>query len=363
MGGLVFEGDAMASVMQTDVQQELTAFLSGVHPGARVVRVSPQQGLARMADEVARGLARKPIKSLPCTYFYDQRGSELYEEITQQAEYYPTRCETDLLRALQGDLAAMWVEGNGLAPHLVELGSGSSTKTRLLLDAWDADRQPMTYIPVDVSATMLSETAENLVQSYRQLRVLGLIGEYEDALALLPPQDQRLYAFLGGSVGNFSPVYQRYFFRRLAQLAGPGARLLLGFDRAPHSEKPVEVIEQAYNDRLGVTAEFNLNLLAHINTSLGADFDLSAWRHKAAYNPEAQQIEMFLESQGAQQVKLAALSQTVQFNPGERILTEISRKFEPEHLASWFARQGYRPLRCWTDKQKWFGLMLLEITA
>lgn len=331
--------------------------------GYCVIPVSSHEQLNRMGREVREGLARKPQKTLPCTYFYDQRGSRLYEAITELDEYYPTRTEAAILREVAYPLRMLTQTGQNELPEIVELGSGASTKTRILLDEWVMARQPFTYIPVDVSQRMLTETAAQLTREYKYLNVLGLAGLYEDALAFLPSQRERLFLFLGGTIGNFSPAFQDDFFRALKSRMGPDSRLLLGYDRQPHAGKPAGVIEAAYNDRKGVTAEFNRNLLAHINEKLGANFKLDLWRHRAIYNPEAQQIEMSLESLRAQQVLIRDLNLNVSFAAGESIQTEISRKFDPDTLANWFEARGFKALRNWSDPAAWFGLLLLQNQA
>jgi dimethylhistidine N-methyltransferase len=206
---------------------------------------------------------------------------------------------------------------------------------------------------------MLADTASRLIRDYPMLRVLGLVGRYEEALAVLPESPNRLILFLGGSIGNFTPEEQTAFLSRLKALSMPGTRLLLGFDYQPHAGKPVEVILQAYNDQAGVTASFNRNILTHINNRLNADFDLSAWEHQAIYNPQQHQIEMTLISRCAQTIQV--LGQPCQFASGERILTEISRRYEPAAFARWFETQGWRCLESWSDARRYYGLMLLEM--
>jgi L-histidine Nalpha-methyltransferase len=328
----------MSSSTPTDLQQHVTGFLDQCQPGYQILELPLQDGTAHMAAEVSAGLSSKYNRTLPCTYFYDARGSQLYEEITQLPEYYPTRTEAALLEQISPTLQELLTDrdNKNLPLQIVELGSGSSAKTRLLLNAWT--HQPMVYIPIDVSESMLSFAARRLADSYPHLTVLGLAGEYEDALSLLPPHANRLFLFLGGTIGNFTPAFQNQFFTTLARRMETGAKLLLGFDRQPHTGKPVERIEAAYNDSQGITDQFNLNILSHINHRLGGHFNLNHWRHQAIYNHDEHQIEMYLES-----------------------LTEISRKFDPDELADWFRRKGFECHQQWTDPAENFGLMLLEI--
>ncbi len=333
---------------------------TGDKTGYSVLSVSQVQGKDRMAREVLAGLGDKSQKTLPCTYFYDAHGSLLYEQITALPAYYPTRLEAAVLRQVAPALRILTETAQGEPPEMVELGSGSSVKTEIILDEWQRCGQLLTYIPVDVSQSMLTDTAIRLTRQYEHLNVLGLAGQYEDALAFLPAQRERLFLFLGGTIGNFSPVFQDTFFRMLREKMGPGSRLLLGFDRQPHPGKAVQVIEEAYNDPQGVTALFNLNLLTHINEKLDSDFVLPQWCHEAVYNREAHQIEMYLESLCAQTVHFAQANREFAFRQGERVLTEISRKFDPTQLAQWFEARGFRCRQNWTDSAGWFGLMLLE---
>lgn len=329
-------------------------FLRSSGPRLSVLRLRHEDAAIRMRAEVEAGLSGQP-RCLPSTYFYDAAGSALYEQITQLEAYYPTRTEAAILRRIALQLARML--GN---PEIVELGSGSSTKTRLLLEAFSAQHRAITYVPIDVSQTMLFETAERLVGDYPGLRVMGMAGQFEDALEVLPPSSQRLVLFLGGTLGNFTPRYQQAFFERLAACMAPGSHLLLGVDRRPHARKPESRIVAAYNDAGGVTARFNLNMLEHLNRELGADFRPDAWEHRALYNPREHQIEMYLESRKAQEVSIDALDRRFSFAARERILTEISRKFDPSALAGFFEDLHFRAVQHWTDERQDFSLLLFE---
>lgn len=328
--------------------------LSSSGPRLSVLRLQDEDAGVRMRAEVAAGLSGHP-RCIPSTYFYDAAGSALYEQITALDAYYPTRTEAAILRRIAPELARML--GN---PEIVELGSGSSTKTRFLLEAFAAHRRTITYVPIDVSHTMLFETANQLVRDYPDLRVMGMAGQFEEALEVLPPSSQRLVLFLGGTLGNFTPRYQEAFFERLGESLAPGSHLLLGFDRRPHSRKPESRILAAYNDASGITARFNLNLLERLNRELGADFRLEAWSHVAQYNPHDHQIEMYLESREAQEVNIEALGLTFAFEAQERLLTEISRKFYPSELVNWFEERGFRAIQHWSDERQDFSLLLFE---
>jgi dimethylhistidine N-methyltransferase len=346
------------SQAETHPLMQVTHFLNAPASGPRVVAVDRGDGADRMRREVLAGLSDPAQPWVPPTYFYDRRGSELYEAITALEEYYPTRTEAALLSAIADELGAL------VAPtEVVELGSGSSSKTHVILDALGAHRRDLTYMPLDVSPTMLDMGAEQLVARYSRLRVLGLAGQYEDGFRALPPATNRLFVFLGGTIGNFKPEFQEAFFAQLAAVMRPGNRLLLGFDRRAHDGKPAEVIEAAYNDALGITAEFNLNMLAHLNAALGGDFELGHWSHEAHYDRESHRIEMHLRSLEDQEVTLSALGRSFAFRRGQRILTELSRKFDPQELAQWFESRGFRCERRWTDEQGYVGLMLLERQA
>ncbi len=306
----------------------------------------------QMAQNVLTGL-RQDCPRIPCTYLYDEIGSRLFEQITGLQAYYPTRTETAILKKIAPELCQSLN-----CTEIVELGSGSSTKTRILLDAWQAQQQFLTYIPIDINYSVLSEAVQQLAYDYGRICILGLCGEYEAALEILSPDATSLILFLGGTIGNLTPQAQKAFFRQLHQTVKSGTKLLIGFDLKPHAGKPIEIIQNAYNDSTGVTERFNLNLLNHMNQRLQADFVLEHWRHEAIYNEEAHQIEMYLISQFDQAVTIRGLE--FHFQTGQRIRTEISRRFDPDELASWFEMEGFRQIRFWSDKKRYFGLMLFE---
>lgn len=305
-----------------------------------------------MGADVRQGLSQTP-KTLPPQYFYDARGSELFEQICQLPEYYLTRTEASILR----DYAAAIAQYT--APcELIELGSGSSTKTRLLLDAYQQQNAPLCYRPIDVSATILKSSTQQLLSDYPTLKVHGLVGTYEMGLQHLTTTylPCRLIAFLGSTLGNLNPTDCAAFFDLISSALRAGDFFLLGVDL----HKETAQLEAAYNDRQGVTAAFNLNILQHLNQRFNGNFDLSQFEHVAFYNQAQHQIEMHLRSLQAQTVHLAKLDYTVEFQPGETIRSEISRKFELADLQQQLRAKQLDHVQTWTDSNQWFGLMLFQ---
>ncbi len=314
---------------------------------------------AKDGEDVIKGLTSIP-KSLPPKYFYDDRGSQLFEEICELPEYYPTRTEAAILEQYADDIAQL----TGCC-ELVELGSGSSTKTHYLLSAYQkiAVQANLTdtfsYIPIDVSGGILKTTVLELQQQYPDLILEGLIATYEEALMYLGKNHgrSRMIFFLGSSIGNFTEPDANAFFDQVAHALTQGDYFLLGIDL----QKPKHILEAAYNDRQGVTAAFNLNMLAHLNWRFQGDFDMQLFRHQAIYNESKHQIEMYLHSQIEHQVNLEILDLQVPFQAGESILTEISRKFDLEVIQRQLRSQGLQTLKVWTDPQQWFGLVLCQL--
>jgi len=303
--------------------------------------------------DVVSGLTQVP-KTLPSHYFYDDRGSELFEKICALAEYYPTRTETTILQTCALEIAA------ATGPcELVELGSGSATKTRLLLDAYRQSDYPLRYMPIDVSGGMLERSAHELLVSYPTLQVHGLVGTYELALQQLPTTHlpTRMLLFLGSTLGNLNPQACQTFFTQITTALQPGEFFLLGVDL----QKSQEQLEAAYNDALGVTAKFNLNMLQHLNWRFAGNFDLSQFQHWAFYNEPQHQIEMHLKSLKDQTVQLQALDLHIAFSAGETILTEISRKFDLAKIQQDLLAQSLAPVQVWTDPHNWFGLLLCQV--
>lgn len=301
------------------------------------------------------GLSQTP-KTLPPRYFYDDRGSQLFEQICELPEYYVTRTETAILHQSASEIA----EITGPC-EIVELGSGSSTKTRILLNAYQDLYSRLSYVPIDVSGGMLEATAHKLLAEYPQLKISGLVATYEMALAQLPVSDfpTRMIAFIGSTLGNLTPSECEIFFHHVTRALNPGEYFLLGVDL----QKPVEILHAAYNDQQGVTAAFNLNMLTHLNRRYQGNFNLSKFEHWAFYNESENQIEMHLRSLCDQQVHLKDLDLTVQLAEGETIWTEISRKFHLEQLKTDLAKQGLNPVQVWTDAQGWFGLILCRYSG
>ncbi len=304
--------------------------------------------LASMADDVRAGLTREP-KELPPKYFYDERGSNLFEQITALPEYYPTRIE----RALLNRYAQEIVTANA-AEELVELGSGSASKTRALLYAMAAQGTLRRYVPVDVSESVVERCADELVEMYPGLRVHGLVGDFEAHLQHLPRGERRVVAFLGGTIGNLYPPERARFLRSLAELLGPHDRLLIGTDLV----KDRELLEAAYDDSEGVTAEFNRNVLHAINRELDGNFDVATFDHVAVFDPEASWIEMRLRARGEQRVRVPGAGVEVTFGDGEEMRTEISTKFTRERLERELAAAGLGLERFMTDAGGLFGLTL-----
>jgi dimethylhistidine N-methyltransferase len=304
------------------------------------------------ADAIA-GLKSTP-KTLSPHYLYDDRGSELFEQICELPEYYPTRTEAAILRQCTPEIAQL------TGPcEIVELGSGSSTKTRILLDAYQALAHPLRYLPIDVSGGILESSAQQLLLDYPSLNVHGLVSTYEVALASLgsSPLPSRMICFLGSTLGNLNPQECDIFFSQIIDALQVGEYFLLGIDL--HKSK--EILEPAYNDAQGVTAAFNLNMLHHLNWRFDGNFDPQQFKHRAFYNQEQRRIEMHLQSQRSQTVQLRALDLTVEFEKGETILTEISRKFELSQMANYLQRKGLHPVKSWTDPNQWFGMMLTQL--
>ena len=302
--------------------------------------------------DVVVGLTQAP-KSLPPKYFYDDQGSQLFEAITALPEYYLTRTERQILEQCSVEI----VDRVG-ACDLVELGSGSSSKTRILLNAYRQQKCALRYVPVDVSGGMLEESARALLGEYPSLNIHGLVSTYEGALADLPPTNLpcRMLAFIGSTLGNLSPERCRVFFHTISQALEPGDYFLLGIDR----HKDTATLEAAYNDSQGVTAAFNLNMLSHLNWRFQGNFDLSQFRHLAVYNDRDRRIEMYIESLCDQTITLKALDLTIHFAQGERLLSEISRKFDLPILSKELMGHRLQVIQTFTDAKQWFGLLLCQ---
>lgn len=314
---------------------------------------APSEDETKLGSDVIQGLTQT-AKTLPPKYFYDDRGSQLFEQICELPEYYPTRTEASILRQYAGEIAQITGEC-----ELVELGSGSSTKTRLLLDAYDTQSDSLRYVPIDVSAGILESSARQLLTEYPSLEVHGLVSTYELALKQLPPTQllSRMIFFLGSTLGNLNPQECDVFFSQITGALQAGEYFLLGIDL----QKPKHLLEAAYNDSQGVTAEFNLNMLKHLNWRFDGNFDTQLFEHWAFYNEQLHQIEMHLRCLKAHTVQLKALDLTVQFEAGETIMTEISRKFNLTVMQQELQAKGLKPFQAWTDPKQGFGLILCEV--
>lgn len=303
-------------------------------------------------SDVRHGLQQTP-KTLPCRYFYDDRGSALFEQITDLPEYYPTRTEQAILETYAAEI----VELTG-ACELIELGSGSSRKTHILLEAYSQLDSPLHYYPIDVSAGILRTTALDLLDRYPDLNVCGLAGTYEQALAQLPARvvENRMLIFLGSTIGNLEDLARDLFLTQVQQALQPGEFFLLGVDL----QKPIAILEAAYNDSRGITAAFNLNILRHLNHRFEGNFNLDRFEHVAFFNTAASRIEMHLKSLAAQEVRMKSLNLNIELQAGESIHTEISRKFDLPSLTDTLDSHALHPLKIWTDPQTWFGLILCQ---
>ena len=304
----------------------------------------------QLANDVLDGLTR-PFKELPPKHFYDARGSELFERICELPEYYPTRTERAILIARAAEI----VDETG-AGELVELGSGSAEKARILLDAMDAAGTLRRYVPLDVSETVVRDAASQLASEYDQLQIHGVIGDFERHLDGVPDGDgvPRIVALLGGTFGNFPPGTRRRLLRTIASLLRPEDRLLLGTDLV----KDPDLIEAAYDDAEGITAEFNRNVLHVINRELDADFSPDQFEHVAFFDPRQEWIEMRLRAREDCNVVISDLDLEVQFEAGEELRTEISAKFTRERIEADFAAAGLELEQWYTDDDGLFALTL-----
>jgi len=333
--------------------------------GRATVRSLGETGedVEQMVEDVRAGLLAVPKDLSPWPkYFYDKRGSELFEEITALPEYYQTRTELSILREKAPEIVALTD-----CRELVELGSGSSSKTRVLLDAMvsragsasgpRSDR----YVPFDVSESALAGSAKRLIEEYPTLESSGFGGDFDRSLESLlahPRVDAvgRLIIFLGGTIGNFTPERRRAFLERLRAGLEKGDYLLVGVDLV----KDARLLEAAYDDAAGVTAKFNKNLLNVLNRKLGGEFDPELFTHRATFDREESRVEMWLDSTIEQVVSVAALDLEVPFETGEGMRTEISTKFTRESIAGAFGEAGFRLLDLYTDDGDLFGLALGE---
>ena len=301
-------------------------------------------------EETIAGLSQSH-RTLPCKFFYDEHGAQLFQKICELPEYYITRTELKILRLHGAEIASLL----GSRIELIGLGTGAGTKTRILLEEL---HEPAVYVPIDISKEQLKKSTARFQKNFSQLEILPICADYLDHFELpLPrrPSSRSVIYFPGSTIGNFEPNAATEFLRRLVDLAGDGGGLLIGVDL----QKDRHVIEAAYNDSAGVTAEFNLNLLAHTNRELGTDFDLLHWTHRAIYNSSAGRVEMYLISQADQSVHIE--DRQFHFQTGERILTEYSYKHTPEGFAALARKAGFEFEKVWTDEARLFGVFYFAV--
>lgn len=306
-----------------------------------------------IATAVREGLSTRP-RRLPPWLFYDEAGSLLFERITELPEYYLTRTERGILAAHASEMIARAAEGSQL--RIVELGAGSADKTRLLLSAAVAEQGSVLYEPVDVSATALEAARARILREIPGVTVAPRVMDYVHGLDLdgEGPGERRLVLYIGSSIGNFDPEDAARLLGRVRKALRPGDGLLLGVDLV----KEIPTLLAAYDDKAGVTAEFNLNLLVRLNRELGANFNLRAFRHKAVWDPVHSRMEMYLESLSAQKVDIRALGLKVEFATGERVHTENSYKYAPGQAERMLENAGFSSAGSWTDAKGWFSVWL-----
>ena len=303
----------------------------------------------RFMDAVLDGLS-KPQKELPCKFFYDERGSQLFDQICEADEYYPTRTELAVLEEQAGEISELI----GPRAALVEFGCGSLQKVRVLLSALD---NPAAFVPIDISKEHLIASARDLAAEFTALRIEPVVADYTQPLILpdLGLGAKRVGFFPGSTIGNFTRDEAVAFLKVIAGILGPGGELLIGVDL----KKDEAILNAAYNDGEGITAAFNLNILHRINTELGANFDLDAFRHKAFYRADQGRIEMHIESLKDQRVRING--STIGFNEGETIHTENSHKYGIEEFKAHAAKAGFDPVRTWTDAGNLFSVHYLRV--
>jgi dimethylhistidine N-methyltransferase len=327
-----------------------------MHPSPTRLRVEKsaiENHLPDFAEHVAEGLSSTPKKLSPM-YLYDKQGSLIFEQICELPEYYLTRTEHGILKKFAREIAA-YSKGE-LA--LIELGSGSSTKTRLIIEALIDYQNVLHYIPVDISETILVSSAEELLEDYPDLKITAHVAEYHTAIKQISKQEieQKMVVFLGSNIGNFEPQSAENFLRKIRTWMNKGDFMLLSTDM----QKPVGILEAAYNDKQGITAAFNLNILKRMNCELDADFDLDKFAHLAFYNSAKGRVESHIRSRVDQQVYIGQLDQAFDFMKGETIHTENSYKYSKGQIAQLCHDTGFRWIRQWTDARGYFSVNLLS---
>jgi L-histidine Nalpha-methyltransferase len=314
------------------------------------VLAHPGRYLDALRADVRAGLTAVP-KTLPPKYFYDARGSELFDEITRLPEYYLTRAETSILERHAGEIAEL-----SRCESLVELGSGTSAKTRLLLRALRDGGTLREFVPFDVDPAVLTEASDALAVEYPGLRIAPFVGDFESDIAAIPADGRRTVAFIGSTIGNLEPTARAAFLAQVGAVLRPGDTFLLGTDLVKDTGR----LLRAYDDSAGVTAEFNRNVLVVVNRELDADFDVEQFRHVALWDADHEWIEMRLRTERAQHVAVGDLGLVVSFAAGEELRTEISAKFRRAGIEAELAAAGMRMVRFWTDAHGDFGVTLAE---
>ncbi len=325
--------------------------MNHINRSARSDQTNADKTVAAFEQDVIDGLSQDQ-KSIPCKYLYDQTGSQLFDAICKTPEYYPTRTEISLLEKHASEIADLM----GPGAHLIEFGSGSSIKVRLLLDAAP---DLASYVPVDISKDHLLEAASSIAKDYADLQVLPVAADFTQSFPL--PQEiaegRKIGFFPGSTIGNFVVEEAEAFLANAAELVGPGGGLLIGADL----KKDTDTLHAAYNDEAGVTASFSLNLLRRINREIGGTFDLQRFRHVAEYNADAGRVEIFLESRAEQSVRVNG--NTFQFDKGERIHTENSHKYDIAEFQALGRQAGFTPCKTWVDSETLFSVHYLEVPA
>ena len=317
--------------------------MSSSHGQVKLLDLEP--AASDFLAEAFAGLSNSP-RTLPSKFFYDERGSELFQQIARLPEYYVTRTETEILRENIGEMA----RSIGGGAELVGFGTGAGIKTRMLLECLE---DPVAYVPVDISKQRLVQSAEELAQAMPHLQILPVCADYLQSMRLPRPSRKPAHVavyFPGSTIGNLEPAHARNFLRRVCELCAPSGGLLIGVDL----QKPRDVLEAAYNDAAGVTAAFNLNLLVRANRELGTDFDLEQWRHRAVYNEQEGRIEMHLISEREQTVHVS--DRAFRFAADEKIITELSYKHTLPGFTALAESAGFRLARTWTDARQWFAV-------
>jgi L-histidine N-alpha-methyltransferase len=302
--------------------------------------------------DVLKGLTCRQ-KFIPCKYFYDDHGSHLFRKICNLPEYYQTRTELSILKDASSDIIGKFHEGD-----LIELGSGSNWKIRNLLDAVNkTGMSHIRYVPIDVSASVLVESSKELMNSYPELEVLGVVGDFTKHIQKIPLERKKLFIFFGSTIGNFTEEESEFFLKIIAGLMGPDDRFLLGIDML----KPKKTMERAYNDSKGVTSEFNKNILSILNRELKANFDPDQFKHTAFFNSGKKRVEMHLQATRNVFVDIPELDLTVEIKKDETIHTENCRKFSRESIENMVKGAGLRVEECYSDSKGWFSLVQLAV--